>query len=116
MGSFHCNTIENKKISFDIIEQLLNESNSDIEKRVLSDYLYIKNLNKTNNCKASLEYKNITNYISKEIRKKNFTKWIKLIGTSTIIQLHKKDNVQKELEKVLYKNYKNKKKNFKNYY
>lgn len=32
MGSFHCNTIENKKISFDIIEQLLNESNSDIEK------------------------------------------------------------------------------------
>ena len=112
MGSFHCNTIGNKKISFDIIEQLLNESNSDIEKRVLSDYLYIKNLNKTNNCKASLEYKNITNYISKEIRKKNFTKWIKLIGTSTIIQLHKKDNVQKELEKVLCIIYKNKKKKF----
>ena len=112
MGSFQCNTLENKKISFEIIEQLLSKSNSDIEKRVVSDYLYIKNLSESNCCKASLEYKNISNYIPKKKRKETFTKWIKFIGILTIKQLQNKDNVQKELEKVLCKNYKNKKKKF----
>ena len=112
MGSFQCNTLENKKISFEIIEQLLSKSNSDIEKRVVSDYLYIKNLSESKYCKASLDYKNISNYIPQKKRKENFTKWIKLIGILTIKQLQNKDNVQKELEKVLCKNYKNKKKKF----
>ncbi len=112
MGGFQCNTLENKKISFEIIEQILNKGNSDFEKRVNSDYLNIKNSHQINYYKASLDYKNILNYIPKEKRKENFTKWIKLIGVSTIKKFQKKDDLQKELEKVLCIIYKNKKKKF----
>ena len=109
MGKVQCNSLNNNKITFDILENILKQGNSEIETRINSEYLSIKNLNNINKCKASLEYKNIENFIPIEKRKEQFTKWIKIIGISSLTNIK---NMQLELETILTKAYNTKKKQF----
>ena len=109
MGNVQCTSLNNKKISFDMIENILKQGNSEIESRINKDYLSIKNLKDKNQCKASLKYKNIIDFIPIEKRKEQFTKWIKIIGITSLINLN---NIKLELETILTKTYNNKKKQF----
>ena len=111
MGKVQCNSLNNNKITFDILENILKQGNSEIETRINSEYLSIKNLNNINKCKASLEYKNIENFIPIEKRKEQFTKWIKIIGISSLTNIK---NMQLELETILTKAYNTKKNNLMN--
>ena len=109
MGNVQCKSLNGNKISFEMLENILKQGNSEIESRIKQDYLSIKNLNNINKCKASLEYKNIVDFIPIEKRKEQFTKWIKLIGISSLINLK---NIKLELESILTKTYNNKKNKF----
>jgi hypothetical protein len=68
MGNVQCKSLNGNKISFEMLENILKQGNSEIESRIKQDYLSIKNLNNINKCKASLEYKNMLDFIPIEKR------------------------------------------------
>ena len=112
MGNVQCTSFENKKVTFDMLENILNQNKSEIESRINLEYLSIKKLKDTNKCKVSKEYKIISNFIPIEKRRELFTKWIKLLGLSTLLKIRNGNEIEIEFEKILLKSYENKTKHF----
>ena len=112
MGNVQCTSFENKKVTFDMLENILNQNKSEIESRINLEYLSIKQLKDINKCRVSKEYKIISNFIPIEKRRELFTKWIKLLGLSTLLKIRNGNEIEIEFEKVLLKSYENKTKHF----
>ena len=110
MGIPQCYSVENIKISFNEIYNILHNDNSPFVKEFLLDCQSMKNnllnYNIDDLCLVSKKYKNISNFQTNENKKEIFLKWFEIIH-STIMKNKNSISIKQKIEKKLRKLYKN---------